>query len=245
MPYEPFRVSPAQDAELDALIALARPGAVFALDVDGCLTDTRWRQLHILQAWAEATGNFAVATVRPEHFSDRNLVRTLENAGIDPDRAAAWQSQLRPFWGDRFFDDHHVEFDAPMPGAARFLAALHDAGAVLVYLTGRHTSMRPAGERMFRRHGFPLGRRAWFMDKPDPQVEDHVHKLACYDALGRLGDVVAAMDNEPINVNQFADHFPRARVVFVATDCSDRGIVPHAHFGVVHGFLRTSDLVLR
>lgn len=241
--YDPFHRSPAQDATLDAVIAAVASvqNAVCVLDVDGCLMDTRYRQLHIFRAWAEATGNYAAASVQPEHFVDRNLVHTLVHAGIPEATATAWFKDLRSFWSDRFFDDEHVVFDAPFPGAARFLDALVASGATLVYLTGRHTSMRDFSEASFRMAGFPLGRRAFFMDKADPRTEDHVHKVACFDAIAALGQVAFAIDNEPLNINLLADRFPEAIAVFLASDQSDRAVRPHSHLPTIRGFLRTTD----
>jgi hypothetical protein len=243
--YQPFHRSPEQDATLDRVLARVRhvgARAVCVLDVDGCLMDTRHRQLHILRCWAEATGRYAVSKVGVEHFVDRDLARTLVYAGVPEAEATAWFRELRAFWAERFFDDEHVAYDAPFPGAARFLAEVAATGATLVYLTGRNTSMRPAGERSFRQAGFPLGKNAYFLDKPDPRTEDHLHKVAYFDAIAAVGEVALTMDNEPLNINLLADRFPDALNVWLASDRSDRPIEPHAHLPVIRGFLRTSDL---
>ena len=242
--YDTFHRSAAQDATLDAVlerVAFVGQNAVCVLDIDGCLMDTRYRQLHILRAWAEYSGNYAVVGVRPEHFVDRSLVHTLLHAGIPEATARDWHKELRHFWAERFFDDEHVAYDAPFPGVARFLDGLASTGATLVYLTGRHTSMRDFGEASFRMAGFPLGGRAFFMDKADPRTEDHVHKVGCFDAIAELGEVAFTIDNEPININLLADRFPSALSVFMASDQSDRAVRPHAHLPTIRGFLRTTD----
>ena len=41
------------------------------------------------------------------------------------------------FWRERFFQDPHMRFDIAVPGAQAFAHACYDAGAVLVYMTGR------------------------------------------------------------------------------------------------------------
>lgn len=242
--YRPFATSPEQDAVLDAALAravAAGPRGVCVLDVDGCLMDTRHRQVHIFRAFAEATDRWVLAGITVDAFVDRDLRRTMENAGATAAEAAAWYPELRTFWGERFFDDHHVELDAAMPGAARFVRALHAAGGRVAYLTGRHATMRPATARCFRRYGLPIDDRASFFDKPDPRTEDHVHKVAQFDAIAALGEVVVCMDNEPINTNLLHDRFPTATSVFVDSDCSDRGVVVYGHVPRIHGFLRTTD----
>lgn len=231
--YTPWRTSKAQDGVLDKAIARAAGGTVL-LDIDGCLCDTRGRQLHIFHAWGELTGDRAASAVTLEHFTDRDLKRTWIAAGGDPATVNATYDAFRTFWWERFFDDVHVGLDRVMPGAARFVHALTATGAQLVYLTGRNRGTRAASEAWFRRYGFPL-EGAIIADKPDAAVSDLAHKTQTL--AGIVGPVHVTFDNEPENSNLFADKFPTAYNVFVETD-SGKG-EPYPHLPRIHGFLRT------
>ena len=98
----------------------APPGAQAVLDLDGCLFDTRPRQLQILKEFAEHTQRFALHRITAEHFTDWSLAHTLLNAGFDVASAEAIAGELQPFWFERFFAGAYVALDEPLPGAVRF-----------------------------------------------------------------------------------------------------------------------------
>lgn len=221
---------------MDDLLCRSSPGTVAILDLDGCLFDTRPRQLQIFKAYAEISNQPSLHAITVEHFRDRSLAHTLRAAGCDPMLAP----DLERFWWERFFDPALLACDAPLPGSARFVRELHARGAHVVYLTGRHASMAPATREALTRCGFPLGERATLVHKGDPEEADEAFKARALDALDAWGRVVAAFDNEPVNVNLFADRWPEAVSVWVHTDHSSTDTL-RPQVVELRGFLRTTD----
>ncbi len=236
MPYRTDSRNPRQDDVLAACVARAEPSKLAILDLDGCLFDTRPRQLQILRAYAERYDQPSLHAITSAHFTDRDLARTLAAAGCDPGLAPA----ITPFWWANFFDPELLAADAPLPGARRFVAALHDRGARIAYLTGRHTTMADATRRALTRFGFPLDARAELVHKEDAAEADEAFKARALDRLDTWGEVVVAFDNEPVNVNLFADRWPGATSVWVDTDHSSTDPL-RPQVRTVQGFLLTTD----
>ena len=87
--YSPFETSPEQDALLDEIVSHAgTTGAqgVGVFDLDGCLFDTRPRQVHIFREFASQTGALDLYAVKAESFKDWDLGNTLRNAGLAESR---------------------------------------------------------------------------------------------------------------------------------------------------------------
>lgn len=240
--YDPLAYSVEGAALLDGLVALAverGPGHVAVLDLDGCLFDTRPRQLHILRELAGQRGWPWLARLRVEHIRDWSLRNALLNAGVDPAWVEAHREEVRAFWGARFFQSEYVVHDHAMPGAPEFVRALHGAGLHVVYLTGRDDRMRPGTEVALRRFGFPYDvDGATLLTKHDPEEQDVVWKERALETVAALGDVVLYLDNEPANVNLFRRRHPEAQVVFVETDHSFRRDEPDAAIPWLRSFLR-------
>jgi hypothetical protein len=236
--YAPFDVSPGNSALLKTMRVLARtrgPGHVAVLDLDGCLFDTRPRQVHIFRECAAHLGLEPLCRVDADCFRDWSLQNAMRNAGLDEAFVAAHHDAVRAFWADRFFRSDYVLHDHAMPGAPAFVRDLHAAGLDLVYLTGRDVSMRPGTEASLRRFAFPLGERATLITKPDATLEDTAFKEAAVETIA--GDVVLYLDNEPANVNVFRRLHPHALVVFVETDHSFRDIEPDPEIPWLRTFL--------
>jgi hypothetical protein len=230
--YREYETSAEQDAILRQIWALSGPG-VALLDLDGCLFDTRWRQMAILAAFAEKTGWYDLARVRPEHFRDRDLAATLAVAGVRPSRD---YRAIRDYWDAHFFDE--VDLDHPLPGSARLVRRLAENGLSIVYLTGRHQGVTDRTRRGLVRNGFPWDGTA-LLDKPSVDMTDHDHKLS---VLASLSRVRVALENEPIQLQSMADRFPLCLPVLVETDNSGRPAMLPEHTARIRGFLLSADL---
>jgi hypothetical protein len=229
--------SPEQSALLQDALGRAREGAVCVLDLDSCLFDTRPRQVRILRAYSHEAGWPELNRVRDEHFVSWSLAETLTLAEVafDDERLEA----LRLFWWDRFFDGTWHRFDVPLPGAVRFVQELHRRGATLVYLTGRHRPMRAGTLQALHTWAFPIGDgRSTLVTKPRFETPDHEYKRSAAALVRGLGTPVLCLDNEPANVNAFAEVFPEALTLFVATDHSPLPIRPNADLPRIRGFIR-------
>lgn len=227
--YAPF-ASSAENADLlDRIVAQARPGHVAVFDLDGCLFDTRPRQVRIFRELAAQHGWGELCAVREEHFLDWSLKNTMRNAGIDAGWIAAHEAAVRAYWERCFFSSAYVTYDHAMPGAAELVRAVWERGMQVVYLTGRDISMAPGTESALRAFGFPYNAvRSSLLVKPRFDMDDTEFKHAALEHIASLGTTTLYLDNEPANVNMFKARHPEALVVFVETDHSPRPDEPGA-----------------
>lgn len=196
-----------------------RPVVVF--DLDGTLFDNRPRTLSILRELGDALGGTHPHVTRAiMEMEASNLVYgitdSLARHGIlEPDVAARAVS----FWRARFFRDEYLVHDVPLPGAARFASDCWEAGATLLYLTGRDLPDMSVGSWMsLREHGFPIGRVGTeLVCKPSFDIPDEDYKRDIAPIVARLGEPIASFDNEPANCNAFLRAYPRMSSVLLAT----------------------------
>ncbi len=241
MAWQPWHRSPEQSQLLERIVTLANevgPGHTAVFDLDGCLFDTRPRQVYILREYASRTGCWDFYRVQIEHFEDWHLHNTLRNAGLDAALIDTHRESLGSFWWERFFDGAYHAHDLPMPGAVGLVRAVHEAGLHCVYLTGRHTPTRAGTEGALRRHGFPFGdERSHLVVKGALEDDDTRFKANALEALDQRGSIVLFLDNEPGNVNLFADRHPGALVVWLMTDHSPRPLAAYENLPRLFGFL--------
>ncbi len=197
------------------------PSPVVVFDLDGTLMDNRPRTLAILQELAHelkveahsAAGVFAAAKAEQLAYL---LGDTLQKLGLEhPELAARAES----FWKTRFFSDDYLKHDAAIEGSVEFARACYEAGACLVYFTGRDLPLMGLGSfQSLRDLGFPIGVVGTeLVCKPDAKIPDELFKRTEGPKLIRVGRVVAAFDNEPANCNAFLEMNPDADVIFVDT----------------------------
>jgi hypothetical protein len=199
--------------------SLTTPVVVF--DLDGTLMDNRPRTVAILREYAGRCRDLdpqlagRLDAVRA-HDIEYLLADSLERLGAHrTDRMA----EVQHFWRERFLTDSHLGHDVALPGAVEFARGCHDAGAVLVYLTGRDLPLMGQGTfASLRDLGFPIGIPGTeLVLKPDAAIPDAAFKRLVAPDLARVGHVIAAFDNEPANCNVMRAHYPDAHVVFVDT----------------------------
>lgn len=213
-----------------------RPVVIF--DLDGTLYDNRPRTLRILHAFAAQLPREHAEIARKIRALSANDVRyrleeTLAPIGVSDSMIAL----AREAWRVRFFTDAACADDVPVPGSVTFARECWDAGATLVYLTGRDTpGMLLGTARTLRDDGFPMGvPRVELVMKPtfeEPDLDFKQRLLAEFDELGK---VVASFDNEPGNCNLFRRRWPEAFTVLLDTQKApgapplDAGchVVPH------------------
>ncbi len=215
-----------QHATLRAVLRRCRPERqhttpVVVFDLDGTLMDNRTRTIAILRDFAERCRDRdpqladRLVRARPQDLSYL-LSESLERLGAHRTELVA---EMQAFWRERFFADAHLAHDVAVPGAVAYARACYDAGAILVYLTGRDLPLMGIGTfASLRDLGFPIGVPATeLVLKPDASMPDEAFKRAVAPDLARIGHVVAAFDNEPANCNVMLEHYPDAHVVFVDT----------------------------
>jgi hypothetical protein len=197
------------------------PPAVVVFDLDGTLMDNRPRTAVILKELAdelkaEAHSSAEVlAAARAEELAYL-LSDSLRRLGLEhPDLVARAES----FWRERFFTDGYLKHDVAVAGSVAFARACYEAGAIIVYFTGRDLPFMGIGSfQSIRDLGYPIGVVGTeLVCKPDAKIPDETFKRDEGPKLARLGHVVAAFDNEPGNCNAFLEMCPEADVVFVDT----------------------------
>ena len=226
-PFFHRRLSPADRSALlhrivDAVRAQRATGpAVVVFDLDGTLLDNRPRVVAILhelgEHWRarhpEEAASCARATTEDIAYG---FIENLRRVGV---RDPALHQEGLEFWKARFFADPHVKHDVEVRGACAFARAVHEAGAVLVYLTGRDLPNMALGSfASLRDLGFPIGVIGTeLVVKPRFEMPDLAFKRAVAPDLQRLGTVVAVFDNEPANVNALLELYPGSTGVFLDT----------------------------
>jgi beta-phosphoglucomutase-like phosphatase (HAD superfamily) len=238
--YATLHVDPDNTALLDAIVASAGEGDVAVFDLDGCVFDTRPRQVHIFRELGAQRGWEELHRVEVDHFRDWSTANALLNAGIDPAWVEAHAEIVRQFWAERFFTSKYVLYDHAMPGAPALVRAVHARGVHVVYLTGRDVRMKRGTEEALRRFGFPYEDRATLLVKPDFHMDDTTFKDGALETVSRLGHVALYLDNEPANVNMYRARHPHALVVFVETDHSPRPTTPDVEIPWLRSFCRGS-----
>lgn len=238
--YAPLTWSEHDASVLDRIYTRARaagPGHVAVFDLDGCLFDTRQRQVHIFRELASARDLSPLYRVAEEHFVDWDLGATMRRAGIPREWVEAHLDEVREWWQARFFDGAYTLLDHAMPGAGRLVREVWSAGLQVVYLTGRDEAMREGTALSLRRSGFPMDERTVLVMKPAFDMDDTAFKEGALEGISALGRVVLYLDNEPANVNMYLRTHPDALVVFIETDHSPRPIEPVAGIPWLRCFL--------
>lgn len=192
---------------------------VLVFDLDGTLFDNGPRTWRILSDFAQAHGHDALKEALNASTRERLpylLKETLGNLGVTD---AAVVSSAAAYWKSRFFTDGDQQYDIPIQGALALAMGCYDAGATLVYLSGRDVPNMLIGVcSSLRSHGFPVGlARTVVVLKPDFHDDDLHFKKSAFDFIDSLGVVVGTFDNEPANSNAFQERWPEAVHVFVKT----------------------------
>ncbi|MDB4945983.1 MAG: hypothetical protein JWP97_5517 [Labilithrix sp.] len=215
-----------QKALMSRIVARCRsvrgePSPVVVFDLDGTLMDNRPRTVAILRELGEQlraeSHEHADRVAKAE--SDQLaylLTDSMKQLGIEHPELV---SRAEAFWKQRFFSDGYLKHDIAVPGAVELAKACYEAGAVLVYFTGRDLPLMGIGSfQSIRDLGFPIGVVGTeLVCKPDAAIPDELFKRTEGPKIARVGRVVAAFDNEPGNCNAFLEMNPDADVVFVDT----------------------------
>jgi hypothetical protein len=223
--YDPFRTDDAHvsvlNRVLDAVQSAPAPKVV-VFDLDSTVFDNRPRQVHILREFGLAHDMPELFHLDRTHFIDWDLVTPLIRLGIAPDKAHAVGPEIKQFWRERFFTSPYCLYDVALPHAPHYVRAVHKRGAHVVYLTGRHEPMRDGSTESLRRFKFPAppDERVTLLMKPTIEMPDTDYKKSAYEAVRKIGRVIAGFDNEPAHANALKEGFPEAMIVWLKTDRS-------------------------
>lgn len=199
---------------------------VLVFDLDSTVFDNRPRQARIVREYGAQKNLPALTKVQQFHFtSGWDLKHACTAVGMSEADAESIHRDLKNFWGARFFTSPYCKDDIEIVGAPRFLNACVKTGAKLVYVTGRHEEMRAGSIEAMARCGMPVpGGTVALMMKPTLRESDDAYKRVAHQLLEEMGTVIAAFDNEPTHVNDYATRFPTCLPVHLATDHSGRPV---------------------
>jgi hypothetical protein len=223
------RIRDGWDAQLRGVLqtaaALGKKG-VLVFDLDSTVFDNRPRQARIVRELGAARGIPALEKCGVEQWSSGwDLKGALVNCGLSEEEAGRLYKDAKAFWGARFFTSKYCVDDVGVPGAAEFLNAVAATGVQLAYVTGRHEEMRAGTVECFKKCGMPVpDGLVQLLMKPTASESDDDFKRVAHKQIASMGTLIAAFDNEPIHVNDYAEHFPEAMVVHLATDHSGRQV---------------------
>jgi hypothetical protein len=245
--FSSLRLSPTERARLlSSILARAadRTGGcpVIVFDLDGTLMDNRPRVAAILrelsEEWSRRHPEAAalIARARAEHIV-YGFQENLRRLGVLDEALHAFGYA---FWKERFFNDPHIRHDVEVAGASDYVRACHEAGATIVYLTGRDLPNMALGSfASLRDLGFPIGVVGTeLVVKPAFEIPDTEFKRSVAPTLARIGRVIAAFDNEPANCNLFLRHHPGCAAVLLDTQHAPDPPALDPRARVIHTFER-------
>ena len=216
---------------LERILAIAQksgPSGLLVFDLDSTVFDNRPRQARIVREFGAARGLPALQQCQPWHFTSGWDLRGATTAcGLGAKESDAIYAALKAFWQERFFTSDYCRDDIEIVGAPRYLHALDYAKARVIYVTGRHEGMRVGTEACLERCRMPMpsaGGHVQLFMKPELRDDDDAYKREAHAHLKSMGTVLAAFDNEPTHINDYAAKFPEAIPVHLATDHSDRKV---------------------
>lgn len=239
--YDPFQKDDAHVAVLNKVLTSVKEAPapkVVVFDLDSTIFDNRPRQVHILREFGLAHDMPELFHLERTHFIDWDLVTPLIRMGIAHDKAHAVGPTIKEFWRERFFTSPYCLYDIAMPYAPHYVRGLHARGAHIVYLTGRHEGMRAGTSESLMRFKFPAPplERVTLLMKPNLEMPDTDYKKSAYDAVRKIGRVIAGFDNEPAHANALKEGFPEAMIVWLKTDRSPATDTPRADLLHAWGF---------
>lgn len=213
---------------------------VVVFDLDGTLIDNRPRVVRILHELGEHWKGAHPAAAAKAMSASTDLIGygvidNMRRLGIDD---PALHEEGLQFWKDRFFTDTYQDHDVEIPGAVAYVRACHDAGALIVYLTGRDLPGMALGTlKSLRDLGFPIGTIGTkLVTKPAFEIPDTEFKRGVAPQIGQFGEVLAVFDNEPANCNLFLDAYPECDSVFVDTQHAPNPPALHDRAKVIDHF---------
>jgi hypothetical protein len=223
------RIKSGWDSQLRSVLDSSRKAGakgVLVFDLDSTVFDNRPRQARIVRELGAARGIPKLEKCGVEHWSSGwDLKAALVKCGLSEEEAGRLYKDAKAFWGARFFTSKYCVDDVAVPGAPEYLKACAATGVQLAYVTGRHEEMRAGTVECLKKCGMPVPEGSvHLVMKPNLRESDDDWKRTAHKRIAQLGHLIAAFDNEPTHANDYAEHFPEALVVHLATDHSGRAV---------------------
>ncbi len=185
-------------------------------DIDSTIMDTCYRNYKILE---EAAFYFDFLSPFMSLIEPCDIGWSILDAvSLHTDLTDTMQMLVLDFWRERFFSNAWVKHDRPYPGVKKVLDWFVEHDYSLVYLTGRDAPQMKEGTiYSFEANLLPTTTNTYFFFKPDFLSADLEYKKIALEAIGEIGDVVLAVENEPANANLMKHMFPQSIVALINT----------------------------
>lgn len=221
----PAAAAPLEAIELEVHAHAARGERVqIVFDLDDTLFLVRPRKRAIFRELAAAFAHEgaiadSLATLAESEIP-YDVVEALANVGI---QAEEHVGAIKGAFFTRFFDGGYTVHDTLNAGAADYVRRLHQAGARVVYLSGRPEEMLPRTLQTLAAHGFPIDEASTSVVLKrgcEAHLGDVEFKGVKAEELAAWGKTLAVYDNEPANLNAMRPAMPEATYFLLDTDHS-------------------------
>ncbi len=243
---------------------------IVVFDLDDTLLTTRHREVAIYLEYAMKHQIPRLAGIQMGHIIGWDFQEIMiREMGFHPVWANHYGPLIKEFWTECFFDNAYLHHDKPFAGAPEFVRDLYEAGARIIYITGRDLDMQEGTLASIKDHGFPLPdeNRVVLRMKPESNKElsrqahgdetrrkelitasDRRYKETVVPEVAAMGYIVASFENEPKNANGFYKLFheargdngvDRGRAVFIGTKAAYPNIPLHPSILRIPSYLRS------
>jgi hypothetical protein len=148
--------------------------------------------------------------------SDWGFKDALIRAGLDGHHPDFYQA-LKESWKKTFFSNEYLKYDVPYNGALEFVQALYEAGADIVYLTGRDVARMGVGTDQILLHWkFPLDqKRALSCLKPQKEMDDAKFKSDFFAKIpANTYSNIWLFENEPVNIHLVRNDHTHVEIIY-------------------------------
>ena len=152
-------------------------------DLDDTIWDNRPRTLELARRFDAERGTHLFDGLTLDQVG-KDGFQTAINAGLGREDARAFNS----YWKPRIFTTEMARYDAPLPEIDALAQQAHDAGAQVIYLTGRPESERGSTREELQRLGLPGADDAHLIMKPSLDQPTAEYKVAELRKLLEPGD---------------------------------------------------------
>lgn len=220
--------------------------SLVVFDLDSTLFDVGPRLERILIDFAQEPENQKRFPEQVKHFKNIKIERrdwgfknSLVRAGLDGHHPE-FKKEVHDYWYKTFFSNEYLHFDIPYRGAVEYVQKLAQAGAEIVYLTGRDIHRMEKGSlEVLQKWHFPLdGVNSRLVLKPHKEMDDAQFKSDWFlNVPENKHKNIWFFENEPVNIKLIREHAPQIEIIFFDSTHSGRAQPPEDLPSIMHFLL--------
>ncbi len=203
--------------------SLQKQKSLVVFDLDSTLFDVSPRIQKILNDFGNNPANQSrfpdscrILSQIQTQRADWGIKDALHRAGLDGDHPELHHA-LKEFWRKSFFSNEYLEYDIPYDGALDFVQNLYDAGADIVYLTGRDIPRMGVGtDKVLLKWKFPLDfTQAVSCLKPKKEMDDAQFKSDFFAKIPEgTYQKIWLFENEPVNIHLVRNDHTHVEIIY-------------------------------